>query len=140
MNASGRYHQPDLDKTWQMLRYIPADDRDVWIKMGMALKSEYGDEGFSLLDQWSQTADNYDHKAISAVWRSFKGSGVSLGSLIYLARQGGWSASAHSMVFQHQNGNGTCTCSFGKHNQRAAAYEIDQVYQPSTLVSLIEQD
>jgi Primase C terminal 2 (PriCT-2) len=45
------------------LSYIPADDRNTWLRMGMAVKSELGDGGFDLWDEWNRTADNYDPKA-----------------------------------------------------------------------------
>ncbi|MBT3724008.1 MAG: hypothetical protein HOM14_03670 [Gammaproteobacteria bacterium] len=82
--------QIDRDVIWSMLQGIPAYDRDIWIKIGMALKSELGNNGFSLFDDWSSTADNYDPKAVKAVWKSFKGNGVAIGSLIQLAKENGW--------------------------------------------------
>ena len=80
----------NVDKAWQMLQCIPSHDRDIWIKIGMAIKSEFGDAGFSLFDEWSKTAHNYDSKAVTSVWKSFKGAGVSIGTLIDLAQQNGW--------------------------------------------------
>jgi len=79
-----------LDEVWQMLHYIPAHDREIWIKIGMALKSELGDGGFSLFDEWSKSAENYDHKSVISVWRSFKDGTVSIGSLVHLAKEHGW--------------------------------------------------
>ena len=73
-----------------MLQHIPAHDRDGWIKIGMVLKSELGDKGFSLFDDWSQTADNYQANAARSEWRSFRGSGVGIGTLVYMAKQNGW--------------------------------------------------
>jgi Primase C terminal 2 (PriCT-2) len=43
--------------------YIPARDRNTWLRMGMAVKSQLGDGGFDLWDEWRRTADNYDLKA-----------------------------------------------------------------------------
>jgi len=60
------------DEAWKMLQYIPARDRDTWIKVGMALKLEFGDDGFSLFDEWSQSVVNYSAKSVNSVWRSFK--------------------------------------------------------------------
>ncbi len=61
------------DDVWQMLEYIPAFERGTWIKIGMALKSRFGHSGYSLFDEWSKRSDNYDSRAVSSVWRSFKG-------------------------------------------------------------------
>lgn len=76
------------------LLYVPADDRDLWLKMAMALKSELGDDGFVLWDYWSQSASNYKEADAIAVWRSVRGSGIGIGTLIYEARQHGWNRSA----------------------------------------------
>ena len=78
------------DDIWQMLSSIDAYDRDDWITIGMALKSYLGDAGFSLFDDWSQTADNYQASAARSVWRSFRGSGVNIGTLVHMAKQNGW--------------------------------------------------
>ena len=72
------------------LSFIPATDREVWVTMAMAVKSEMGDAGFDLWDQWSQTADNYNAQAARSVWRSCRGSGVTLGTLFHEAKCNGW--------------------------------------------------
>jgi putative DNA primase/helicase len=82
------------DDIWQMLSSIDAYDRDDWITIGMALKSYLGDAGFSLFDDWSQTADNYQASAARSVWRSFRGSGVNIGTLVHMAKQNGWRGDA----------------------------------------------
>lgn len=84
---------PDLslDDVAAALSAIPyADDREVWVRMAMAVKSEFGDAGFDVWDQWSQTAGNYDEKAARDVWKGIRrGGGVSLGSLVSLAKEHG---------------------------------------------------
>ena len=43
---------PDVDA---MLPYVDgADLRETWIRVGMAIKSEFGDAGFDCWDRWSQ--------------------------------------------------------------------------------------
>lgn len=83
-------NQIDRDVVWTMLQGIPAYDREVWIKVGMAIKTEFGDTGFSMFDDWSGTADNYDPKSVMSVWKSFMGRGVTVASLIRLAKDYGW--------------------------------------------------
>ncbi len=41
------------------IQHIPPFDREVWIMVGMAVKSELGEDGFELWDGWSQGADSY---------------------------------------------------------------------------------
>ena len=77
-----------------MLSYIPATDRETWMRVGMALKAEFGDDGFELWDRWSQSSDNYQARACRDVWRSFRGHGVSIGTLVHLAQEHGWRPSA----------------------------------------------
>lgn len=73
------------------LNYIAATDREVWLRVGMALKAELGEAGFSLFDTWSQTANNYDTKAVWASWKSFKQGGkVGIGTLLHEAQKNGF--------------------------------------------------
>lgn len=72
------------------LAFIPADHRDTWVQMAMAVKSELGDAGFDVWDDWSQTAGNYNAQAARSVWKSCKGSGVTAGTLFHEARANGW--------------------------------------------------
>ncbi|SEJ63568.1 Primase C terminal 2 (PriCT-2) [Azotobacter beijerinckii] len=37
-----------------LLRFIPADSREVWIQVGMGLKVEFGEAAFDDWDDWSQ--------------------------------------------------------------------------------------
>lgn len=71
------------DKIAAALAHIPAEDRELWVRMGMALKHEFGDDGWTLFSAWSETAANYDAKAAAATWKSCKASGgVSVGTLL----------------------------------------------------------
>ena len=68
------------------LAFIPADHRETWVAMAMAVKSEIGDAGFELWNEWSQTASNYNAQAARSVWRSCRGSGVTVGTLFHEAK------------------------------------------------------
>lgn len=72
------------------LSFIPAEDRDTWVTMAMAVRSELGDAGFEIWDAWSATSEKYNKQSARAVWRSCKGSGVTVGTLFYEARGYGW--------------------------------------------------
>jgi len=73
-----------------LLRFIPSDDRETWISVGMALKTEYGDCGIQLFDEWSSKSANYSPRSVKAVWKSFKGQGVTMGTVVHLAEQNGF--------------------------------------------------
>jgi predicted P-loop ATPase len=67
-----------------------ADDYDDWLAVGMALHS-VGDD--SLLDDWEHwSAQSGKHKPSDCQrkWRSFKKSGISLGTLGDMAKKDGW--------------------------------------------------
>lgn len=81
------------DTTRQALAHIPANlPRDEWARVGMAIKSEFPDEGgYDLFAQWSETAPGFKASDCRTAWRSFKAGGsVTMGSLIHLAKQHGY--------------------------------------------------
>lgn len=80
-----------LEKIQSALSFVSPQDRDVWVKMAMAVKSELGEDGFWVWDDWSQGADNYNASAAKSVWKGIKAGGkVNVGSLFYEAKQTGW--------------------------------------------------
>ena len=81
----------DADRIFSALTYVDASDRDVWLKMGMAVKSELGEHGFDAWDTWGQSSDNYNAADSKTVWRSIRPDGkVGIGSLFHEAKQRGW--------------------------------------------------
>lgn len=73
------------------IRCIPADDRETWVTMGMAVKSELGNDGFDLWDSWSKGSDRYQRNAAISVWRSIKPhGGITVRTLFKTAREYGW--------------------------------------------------
>ncbi len=63
------------------LGYVPSDDRETWVQIGMAVKAELGDGGFDLWDEWSRSSDSYRESDARAVWRSFKAGGITIATL-----------------------------------------------------------
>jgi hypothetical protein len=80
----------DEQRIADALNRINADDRDVWLEMGMALKQELGDHGRHLWDQWSSKSDKYDEDDQERVWRSFKSNRIGIGTLFHRAIESGW--------------------------------------------------
>ena len=72
------------------------DDRAEWIKCGIALKREYGDDGFALWDEWSKLSNKYDEDDCHAKWQSFDietrqgDDAVTVRSIFKAARDAGW--------------------------------------------------
>jgi len=81
----------DYERARSALAFIPPDDRDMWVSMGMALKDGFGEEGFDLWDAWSRQSDRYNERDTRDVWRSLKaGRGITLGTLFHEAKAHGW--------------------------------------------------
>jgi len=72
------------------LTFIPADNRDTWVRIAMAIKSELDESGFGIWDNWSSTAGNYSKIAAMYVWRSIKSGPVGIGTLFHIARGCGY--------------------------------------------------
>jgi putative DNA primase/helicase len=81
----------DLERIREALHFIPPIDRDVWLKTGMGIKSEFGDEGFDLWDEWSQADESYEPNSVRVAWKSIRANGkVTIGTLIREAKARGW--------------------------------------------------
>ncbi|MDA7727182.1 PriCT-2 domain-containing protein [Pseudomonadales bacterium] len=97
MDTQSTFEAVTLEKAWSMLSYIPAQDRDTWISVGMALKSELGDDAYSIYDNWSQSASNYQARSVRDVWKSFKRRGITFATVAKLALDAGYRDSANKL-------------------------------------------
>lgn len=89
--------QPDWDRINGALAFVPADDRDEWLRVGMAIHAESrgSEDGFGMWEAWSQGSDKYDAKDQRKKWDSFgrrSGKTLGIGSLFDLAKGYGWNA------------------------------------------------
>jgi hypothetical protein len=83
-----------------MLNHVSADvGNDEWVRIGMALKTwDPGERGRAVFVNWSATAPNrFDERDANTRWNSFSPQGngagrVTLGTLVKLAKQGGFSS------------------------------------------------
>jgi len=103
-SSGGLYVPPPTERDWteaevrQMLNHVSADvGNDDWVKIGMALKTwDPGERGRAVFVNWSATAPNrFDDRDANTRWNSFSPQGngagrVSLGTLVHLAKQGGF--------------------------------------------------
>lgn len=71
------------------LHWIPSDDREIWIRLGHALRT-LDDFGKALWFEWSQKSSKYEAKAAEAAWRSFKPVRISHRAVFAEARRYGW--------------------------------------------------
>ena len=80
----------DLERARAALKFIPADDRDDWVSIGMVLKTAFGESGWHVWDEWSRTSEKFNAADQLHKWKSFQGSDRQLGTLFHLAKQHGW--------------------------------------------------
>lgn len=82
----------------ELLSYIPADDRDTWVAVAMGVKSEFGEAAFDAWDAWSQPDKDYNAADARSVWKSCRKGGKGIGTVINLAKAGGWSPRREPMT------------------------------------------
>lgn len=80
----------DAERALSLLQHIqPRDDYDSWLAVGMALHSV--DPGFlSNWVEWSRGCSTFNEEECLAKWSSFKGRGVTIGTLYFFAEQDGY--------------------------------------------------
>lgn len=92
------YPEGDIERACAGLSIISSDDRDFWVKVGMAIHAHFGEAGFPVWDEWSSKSAKYDAKDLVRVWRSFRHKGldgVGAGTLFkIIAENGGTAACA----------------------------------------------
>lgn len=83
------------------LAHVPSNlPRDEWVRVGMALKSEFpGDDGLLMFNVWSSTGDAYSESDVRSTWRSIKAGGaVKIGTLLRLAKSHGFNVGEGAAV------------------------------------------
>lgn len=86
-----------VDVAEKALAFVNPHDRETWLRMGMALKSEFGDNARDAWMNWSEGAENFDAGAARASWKSFKAGGkIGIGSLLHEAKLKGFNIKDHA--------------------------------------------
>ncbi len=87
----------DATRARNALSFIPSGDREIWIKIGMALHHETNgsDEALQIFHEWSQRSAKYNEQDTDAKWKSFaaghyNGDLISIGTLYKLAADHGY--------------------------------------------------
>lgn len=89
MSALPDWSSSDIE---EMLSYInPSCSRDEWVRIGMSIYDYLGPSGRDLFLDWSSRGSSYNRKDAIAVYNSFsQHGGVSIGTLVKTAKDGGW--------------------------------------------------
>jgi putative DNA primase/helicase len=92
-----KYPPATLADAKAALKFIDADcDHDVWVKIGMALKSEFDEkEAYAAFKEWSETGDKYDPDSFINTWASIgekaeTGESITIGTLFFYAKENGY--------------------------------------------------
>jgi hypothetical protein len=76
------------------LSFVPADDRDIWLRMGQALHWTRWPSARRIWDDWSQKSNKFDPAEQDKAWNSFdrpyEGRRITLGTLYHLAKNFGY--------------------------------------------------
>jgi Primase C terminal 2 (PriCT-2)/RepB DNA-primase from phage plasmid len=84
----------DVERIRDAVGHINADDRDTWIRVGMAIKNHLGESGRVLWDEWSSRSSKFHERDQDKTWSSFdrnySGAPIGIGTLFFLAKRAGW--------------------------------------------------
>jgi putative DNA primase/helicase len=79
---------PSVGRLRDALASVPSDDRDIWLRIGMACHSEGRRD---IWDEWSQTSSKFDAVVQDRTWNHFRaGGGITIASIFYQAKMWGW--------------------------------------------------
>ncbi|WP_178861269.1 PriCT-2 domain-containing protein [Thiomicrorhabdus cannonii] len=96
-----------LEQADDMLNCLdPGMPRADWVKVMMAIKSEFGDAAKEVTRNWSAGSDSYIAKDFESTWKSIRSDGqISIGTLYYMAKENGYQVFARDATFQRQMSN-----------------------------------
>ena len=116
LNGHGKKIQPTLDPELPVelmpldkvnelrsaLAFINSDDRDMWLKVGMAMKStSAGQQAYGIWTEWSQQSSKYDPRDQQRTWQNLHlNGGVSLSTIFWMAKQNGWTELISTIAVQ----------------------------------------
>ncbi|KAB2919965.1 MAG: hypothetical protein F9K29_03660 [Hyphomicrobiaceae bacterium] len=82
-----------------------ADDYDTWVRFGLAIKRDLGDDGFSVWDEWGQFSDRYPGERGSRTkWDGLdvhartSQDAIHVGTIFDTAKRQGWSFTRYQIV------------------------------------------
>jgi len=92
MNGMNGIKSVSLHEAGQMLSFIPSGvSREEWLKILMALKSEFGDDAKQIAKDWSESGDGFKPKSFDADWKAIKHvHSITIGTLVFQALNAGF--------------------------------------------------
>ncbi len=93
-NFSGKNEPADPAEVERALNYISPDiERDIWWRIGSALKKEMNGAGFTLFDNWSSRAGKPTYEGTNLTrkqWDTFEDKGITIRTLWHHAKLAGY--------------------------------------------------
>lgn len=90
-SPAGSKGKPDFETVKLALASIPPQDNyDEWLRVGMALHSWDSRLGLELWEAWSKDSPAWQEGACGAKWITFEPSEITIGTVLHLARENGW--------------------------------------------------
>lgn len=80
---------PDSTEVLEALAFIPPDEYDQWVHVGMALRSA-GDDYLTVWDKWSSASPKYKEGECAKKWQTFMPGGLTTRSILYWAEKYGY--------------------------------------------------
>ncbi len=115
-----------------------ADDRDMWVRVGMACKS-IGDAGYQIWEEWSIASSKFDAADQWNKWQSFRPSAISYRTIFMLAQGEGWrNPLANKSVSGDANSAETRVNTGDEPGQRLAGFRFDDVAELVTDIKPIQ--
>lgn len=85
----------DFERVRSAMKFIPADGREEWLIVGMALHHWTGGDakGFAIWEEWSRTSTKFNEQEQQRQWKSFRNHSNprTIASIFGLASRLGWS-------------------------------------------------
>ncbi|MCK5896693.1 MAG: PriCT-2 domain-containing protein [Cocleimonas sp.] len=86
-----KFNAETIEKAVAALNFIPNDiSRSDWVKIGTALKTEFGDSAKDYFLDWSDNGKSTDRSNAKSTWSSIQAGRVSIKTLYWYARQHGY--------------------------------------------------
>jgi hypothetical protein len=81
--------EPDYDRVRRALCFVPSDDRAEWMNVGNSLKTEFGEGGRGLWDDWSKGSEKFNARDQAKTWRGLECGKVPIGHIFKLRKKYG---------------------------------------------------
>ena len=90
----------NVERVREALSFIPADDRNIWVKVGMGLKAD--GQPYELFDEWSATGNGYNAEENLRQWESFtEEGGITISTVFSLAKMHGYTGTRKNEPFKY---------------------------------------